>query len=218
MSNWYLSIFGCVLFYIFIDCTGYAYLFISDTFVIFLWTVEMVNGHVNIHVNDNMMTIVTEGGIKGRDKFLHPADTVGCNYLSLPLLHGLSTTLLLCVKMFFYKQFPYVPYPTYWALKLSGISRLSLVTYIILFNCLYRSSSYILKQKLIPMLYISNFWTVIFRYFTTFPRIFKNWSVNIFTYLNCSAKVKAWYCAFSQGKHWLIFVWSRQTHSDTQCS
>ena len=32
------------------------------------------------------INIVSEAGIKGKDKYLHPTDTVGCNYLSLPLI------------------------------------------------------------------------------------------------------------------------------------
>ena len=34
----------------------------------------------------NIRSVVSEAVIKGRDKKLHPTDTVGCNYLSLPLI------------------------------------------------------------------------------------------------------------------------------------
>ena len=41
-----------------------------------------------------MKTFVPEAGIKGRDKKLHPTDTVGCNYLSLPLIPAAGKEVL----------------------------------------------------------------------------------------------------------------------------
>ena len=37
--------------------------------------------------------VVPEEGIKCRDKQLHPTASVGCNYLSMPLIHASGTTL-----------------------------------------------------------------------------------------------------------------------------
>ena len=39
--------------------------------------------------------ILPEAGIKGRDKKLHPTVSVGCNYLSLPLIPASVTTVLI---------------------------------------------------------------------------------------------------------------------------
>ena len=39
--------------------------------------------------------VVAEVNIKGRDKYLHPTDTVGCNYLSLPLIPSSGIILLI---------------------------------------------------------------------------------------------------------------------------
>ena len=44
-----------------------------------------------------MRICVPEAGSEGRDKWLHPTDTVGCNCLSLPLKPASGTTLLICV-------------------------------------------------------------------------------------------------------------------------
>ena len=41
-------------------------------------------------------------GIKGRDKYLHPTDTVGCNYLSMPLRPAFDTTLLIHWRLIWY--------------------------------------------------------------------------------------------------------------------
>ena len=43
---------------------------------------------------DKRRSIVTETGIKGRDKQLHPTDTAGRNYLSLSLIAVSGTKLL----------------------------------------------------------------------------------------------------------------------------
>ena len=42
-------------------------------------------------------SVVPEAGIKGRDKELHPTNTVGCNYLSLPLLLQYSSYIVIRV-------------------------------------------------------------------------------------------------------------------------
>ena len=42
----------------------------------------------------NITTFVSKAGIKGRDKKLHPTDTVGCNYLSLLLIPVPRTEVL----------------------------------------------------------------------------------------------------------------------------
>ena len=42
------------------------------------------------------MSVTPEAGIKGVDRQLHPTVSVGCKYLSLPLVPASDTTLLIC--------------------------------------------------------------------------------------------------------------------------
>ena len=48
------------------------------------------------YITEECCASVPEAGTKCRDKFLHPIDIVGCNYLSLPQIPVSGTTLLLC--------------------------------------------------------------------------------------------------------------------------
>ena len=43
----------------------------------------------------NMRICVLNAGIKGRDKLIHPTVFVGCNYLSMPLIHAPGTQFLI---------------------------------------------------------------------------------------------------------------------------
>ena len=49
--------------------------------------------HWDVLVRLQLSGVVPKAGIKGRHKWLHPTDTVGWNYLSLPLIPASGTTL-----------------------------------------------------------------------------------------------------------------------------
>ena len=48
-----------------------------------------------VWLTEYIRSVVPEAGIKGRNKQLHPTDTMGCNYLSLPLISASDTTFLI---------------------------------------------------------------------------------------------------------------------------
>ena len=59
---------------------------------------------VTVMIKRHTKCVVLKAAIKGRYKSLHPKYIVGCNYLSLPLVHATDTTLLISQYIFFCKN------------------------------------------------------------------------------------------------------------------
>ena len=54
----------------------------------FLWCLNISSGHATEPLcTKYLKSVAPEACIKGRENLLHPTDTVGCNYLSLPLIN-----------------------------------------------------------------------------------------------------------------------------------
>ena len=74
---------------------------------------NMVECYIWIH--PELRSVVTEAGIKGRDKELHPTETVGYNYLSLPLIHTVKRQCKCVLVLVAHHQIPYlVPRTANW--------------------------------------------------------------------------------------------------------